>query len=104
MNVNTAKNCIVVHDLLTSDEAARFLVERGLPDTTVAMLAMRRMNGSEPKFLKLGRAVMYRPSDLEEWRVDRIAEIKAREKRTLARRARKRGGQHGRDDRRAAEA
>jgi hypothetical protein len=102
MKANAAKNCTIVRDLLTTDEAVRYLSDRGLPDTTAGMLIARRVYGLAPKFLKLGRAVMYRPSDLEEWRVERIAERKTRERHTVARKARKSCGLHGRDDRRAA--
>ena len=42
-------------------EAARLV---GLSDSTLAKL---RLNGNGPTYCKLGRRVVYRPSDLEQW-------------------------------------
>ena len=63
-----------LRDLLTTDEAVRYLVDHGLPDTTAGMLSVRRSHGLEPKFLQRGRAIFYRKQDLDDWRRERIAE------------------------------
>jgi predicted DNA-binding transcriptional regulator AlpA len=42
-------------------EAARLV---GLSESTLAKL---RLNGNGPTYCKLGRRVVYRPADLEEW-------------------------------------
>jgi predicted DNA-binding transcriptional regulator AlpA len=52
--------------LLSNDEAATFL---GLSPKT---LPKWRVSGTGPKFVRLGRRVMYRPSDLEDWISGRI--------------------------------
>jgi predicted DNA-binding transcriptional regulator AlpA len=46
---------------LTTREAARIV---GLSDSTLAKL---RLNGNGPVYCKLGRRVVYRLSDLEQW-------------------------------------
>jgi excisionase family DNA binding protein len=46
---------------LTVDEAAKML---GLASSTLAKL---RLNGNGPAYCKLGRRVVYRRADLEEW-------------------------------------
>lgn len=61
-------NCTVVRDLMTTDEAVRFLYDQGFTQATSEMLSVRRSQGLEPKFVKLGRAVRYRRTDLESWR------------------------------------
>jgi hypothetical protein len=63
-----------LRDLLTTDEAVRYLVDHGLPDTTAGMLSVRRSHGLEPKFMQRGRAIFYRKQDLDDWRRTRIAE------------------------------
>ena len=47
--------------LLTTLEAARFL---SLSPRTLERL---RLDGSGPRYCKLGRSVRYRPSDLDHW-------------------------------------
>jgi predicted DNA-binding transcriptional regulator AlpA len=47
--------------VVTASEAARLL---GLSESTLAKL---RLNGNGPIYCKLGRRVVYRPADLEEW-------------------------------------
>ena len=42
----------------------------GLSESTLAKL---RLNGNGPAYCKLGRRVVYRPSDLERWLESRIA-------------------------------
>jgi excisionase family DNA binding protein len=46
---------------ITTAEAARFL---GLSESTLAKM---RLNGNGPVYCKLGRRVVYRQPDLEEW-------------------------------------
>jgi predicted DNA-binding transcriptional regulator AlpA len=46
---------------MATAEAARIL---GLSESTLAKL---RLNGNGPVYCKLGRRVLYRPSDLEQW-------------------------------------
>ncbi len=46
---------------LTAGEAAKLV---GLAPSTLAKL---RLNGNGPTYCKLGRRVVYRPADLEEW-------------------------------------
>jgi predicted DNA-binding transcriptional regulator AlpA len=48
-------------NVLTSRDAARMV---GLSESTLAKL---RLNGNGPSYCKLGRRVVYRPTDLEEW-------------------------------------
>lgn len=47
--------------------AARFV---GLSESTLAKL---RLNGNGPVYCKLGRRVLYRPADLEQWLQSRVA-------------------------------
>jgi predicted DNA-binding transcriptional regulator AlpA len=47
--------------VITTAEAARFL---GLSESTLAKM---RLNGNGPIYCKLGRRVVYRPVDLDEW-------------------------------------
>jgi predicted DNA-binding transcriptional regulator AlpA len=47
--------------VLLSKEAAKFV---GLSESTLAKL---RLNGNGPTYCKLGRRVVYRLADLEEW-------------------------------------
>ncbi len=48
-------------ELLTPKEGARFL------NMSESFLAKARMNGNGPPYLKLGRAVRYRKSDIMGW-------------------------------------
>ena len=48
-------------ELLTPEQAARFI------NMSESFLAKARMNGDGPRYLKLGRAVRYRESDLVAW-------------------------------------
>ena len=50
-----------VTNVVTAAEAARML---GLSESTLAKL---RLNGNGPVYCKLGRRVVYRPADLEQW-------------------------------------
>jgi predicted DNA-binding transcriptional regulator AlpA len=50
-----------VAKVVTTAEAARVL---GLSESTLAKL---RLNGNGPVYCKLGRRVVYRPTDLEQW-------------------------------------
>lgn len=63
-----------LRDLLTTDEAVRYLADHGLPDSTAGMLGMRRSHGLGPRFLQRGRAIFYRRADLDAWCRERIAE------------------------------
>ena len=47
--------------VLSAELAARFV---GLSASTLAKL---RLNGNGPIYCKLGRRVVYRPADLEQW-------------------------------------
>lgn len=47
--------------LITPDELAEYL------GTTTQRLAVHRMNGTGPRFVKEGRRVLYRRSDVEAW-------------------------------------
>lgn len=47
--------------VLLSQDAAKFV---GLSESTLAKL---RLNGNGPIYCKLGRRVVYRPADLEDW-------------------------------------
>ncbi len=47
--------------VVAAAEAARML---GLSESTLAKL---RLNGNGPVYCKLGRRVVYRPADLEQW-------------------------------------
>jgi len=47
--------------VLPARDAARFV---GLSESTLAKL---RLNGNGPVYCKLGRRVVYRPADLEQW-------------------------------------
>lgn len=51
---------------LTSQQAADLI---GISASTLAKL---RLSGEGPKFLKLGKRVAYRPSDLEAWQSQRV--------------------------------
>ena len=53
--------------VVTARVAAKFV---GLSESTLAKL---RLNGNGPIYCKLGRRVLYRPSDLEQWLESRIA-------------------------------
>ena len=53
--------------VLVSRDAARFV---GLSESTLAKM---RLNGNGPIYCKLGRRVVYRPVDLEEWLQSRTA-------------------------------
>jgi predicted DNA-binding transcriptional regulator AlpA len=53
--------------VVTAKVAARFV---GLSERTLAKL---RLNGNGPVYCKLGRRVLYRPADLEQWLQSRIA-------------------------------
>jgi predicted DNA-binding transcriptional regulator AlpA len=54
-------------DALNTITAARFL---GLSPSTLAKM---RLSGNSPRFLKLGRRVLYRRVDLESWLESRLA-------------------------------
>ena len=54
-------------DVLNAVAAARVL---GLSPSTLAKM---RLSGNSPKFLKLGRRVLYRRVDLESWLESRLA-------------------------------
>jgi predicted DNA-binding transcriptional regulator AlpA len=47
--------------VITAKVAARYV---GLSESTLAKL---RLNGNGPIYCKLGRRVVYRPADLEQW-------------------------------------
>ena len=47
--------------VMTAHEAARMV---GLSGSTLAKL---RLNGNGPTYCKLGRRVVYRPADLDQW-------------------------------------
>ncbi len=51
----------ISHELLTTDQAARALA------CSAIYLAVLRTKGGGPTFLKIGRNVRYRRSDLEAW-------------------------------------
>jgi predicted DNA-binding transcriptional regulator AlpA len=53
--------------VISAKAAARFV---GLSESTLAKL---RLNGNGPVYRKLGRRVVYRPRDLDEWLQSRIA-------------------------------
>lgn len=53
--------------VVTTREAARFV---GLSESTLAKL---RLNGNGPTYCKLGRRVVYRLADLEQWLQSRTA-------------------------------
>ena len=53
--------------VLDANAAARYL---GLSASTLAKM---RLTGSSPKFLKLGRRVVYRRIDLDTWLESRVA-------------------------------
>jgi predicted DNA-binding transcriptional regulator AlpA len=53
--------------VLTAKIAAHFV---GLSESTLAKL---RLNGNGPVYCKLGRRVVYRPADLEQWLQSRAA-------------------------------
>ncbi len=51
-------------DNLRPWEAAQYL---GLSESTLAKLRMRASRNDGPRFVKLGRSVIYRRSDLHHW-------------------------------------
>ena len=53
--------------VVSAEVAARFV---GLSESTLAKL---RLNGNGPVYCKLGRRVVYRPVDLEQWLQSRTA-------------------------------
>ena len=53
--------------VITASQAAKLV---GLSESTLAKL---RLNGNGPLYCKLGRRVVYRPSDLEQWLQSRTA-------------------------------
>jgi excisionase family DNA binding protein len=59
---------------LTPSEAASYL------RTSKSTLAKRRMQGSGPPFVRIGRAVRYRLSDLDTW-MDGSASLLSRRRR-----------------------
>ncbi len=61
-----AKPVALMPKVVTAKVAAKFV---GLSESTLAKL---RLNGNGPAYCKLGRRVLYRPSDLEQWLESRI--------------------------------
>jgi predicted DNA-binding transcriptional regulator AlpA len=57
----------ILPPVVTSKVAARIV---GLSASTLAKL---RLNGNGPVYCKLGRRVVYRPADLEQWLQSRTA-------------------------------
>ena len=53
--------------VVTAKVAARYV---GLSESTLAKL---RLNGNGPIYCKLGRRVVYRPTDLDQWLESRTA-------------------------------
>jgi predicted DNA-binding transcriptional regulator AlpA len=53
--------------VMRAGDAARFV---GLSESTLAKL---RLNGNGPRYCKLGRRVVYRREDLEQWLQSRTA-------------------------------
>jgi len=53
--------------VVTAKVAARYV---GLSEST---LAKARLNGNGPLYCKLGRRVLYRPTDLDQWLQSRTA-------------------------------
>ena len=53
--------------VVTARVAARYV---GLSESTLAKL---RLNGNGPVYCKLGRRVVYRPADLDQWLESRTA-------------------------------
>jgi predicted DNA-binding transcriptional regulator AlpA len=53
--------------VVSAKVAARYV---GLSESTLAKL---RLNGNGPTYCKLGRRVVYRPADLDEWLQSRTA-------------------------------
>jgi predicted DNA-binding transcriptional regulator AlpA len=53
--------------VISAKVAARYV---GLSESTLAKL---RLNGNGPAYCKLGRRVVYRPADLDQWLQSRIA-------------------------------
>lgn len=47
--------------LISAEDAANFL------NISPSTLAKMRLSGKSPRYVKLGRRVAYRPSDLEAW-------------------------------------
>jgi predicted DNA-binding transcriptional regulator AlpA len=52
---------ISTQSLLTTEQLAEYL------STTTQRLAVHRVNGTGPRFVKEGRRVLYRMSDVEKW-------------------------------------
>jgi|KBSSwiStaDraftv2_1062776.scaffolds.fasta_scaffold795816_1 excisionase family DNA binding protein len=50
-----------ISKVLSASEAAQYV---GLSESTLAKL---RLNGKGPLYCKLGRRVLYRPPDLDQW-------------------------------------
>ena len=61
-----ARTSVLLPKVLTAKTAARFV---GLSESTLAKL---RLNGNGPVYCKLGRRVLYRPVDLEQWLQSRV--------------------------------
>lgn len=59
--------------LLTTIEASQYLEQLGLP-FAVASLNVYRCHGTGPKYIKAGRRIRYRPSDLDTWIKSRMEE------------------------------
>jgi predicted DNA-binding transcriptional regulator AlpA len=57
----------IMPKVVTATVAARLV---GLSESTLAKL---RLNGNGPIYVKLGRRVLYRPADLEQWLESRTA-------------------------------
>jgi len=51
----------ITRDLLTPEQLADYLA------TTTQRLAVHRVNGTGPRFVKEGRRVLYRRTDVEAW-------------------------------------
>jgi predicted DNA-binding transcriptional regulator AlpA len=62
-----ANEPITSQKVLPAKEAAQLV---GLSESTLAKL---RLNGNGPIYCKLGRRVVYRPADLEQWLQSRTA-------------------------------
>ena len=56
----------VLPNVVTARAAAKLV---GLSESTLAKL---RLNGNGPPYCKLGRRVVYRPSDLDAWLASRV--------------------------------
>lgn len=51
---------------LTPQHAAKII---GISKSTLAKL---RLKGDGPKYLKIGKSILYRPQDIEEWMASRV--------------------------------